>query len=144
VLVDTNVVVYAARREAPEHGRCRAVLDRLRADWAPWHLSWGVIYEFLRVTTHSRVAERPLTISQAMAFVDALLASPSLTVLAETERHAAVLAGVAADVPGLAGNLVHDAHLVALMREHGVRRILTRDSDFHRFPGVDVVNPLRG
>lgn len=29
-----------------------------------------------------------------------------------------------------------------LMREHGVRRIYTRDADFHRFPFVEVLDPL--
>ena len=32
------------------------------------------------------------------------------------------------------GNLVHDAHLVALALEHGVHEILTLDEDFRRFP----------
>lgn len=42
----------------------------------------------------------------------------------------------------LAGNLLHDAHTVTLMREHGVARILTRDADFHRFSAIQVVDPL--
>lgn len=29
------------------------------------------------------------------------------------------------------------------MREHGVSRICTRDTDFHRFPFLSVVDPLR-
>jgi predicted nucleic acid-binding protein len=28
------------------------------------------------------------------------------------------------------------------MREHGVRRILTHDADFHRFPSIEVIDPL--
>ncbi|MEJ7668670.1 MAG: hypothetical protein WKH97_08045 [Casimicrobiaceae bacterium] len=43
----------------------------------------------------------------------------------------------------LSGNLVHDAHTAILMREHGVRQICTRDTDFHRFPFVEVIDPLR-
>ena len=53
-----------------------------------------------------------------------------------------MLAALFTDVPMLAGNLLHDAHTVALMREHGVRSIVTRDADFHRFPGIDVRDPL--
>jgi uncharacterized protein len=45
-------------------------------------------------------------------------------------------------VPHLVGNLVHDAHTAILMREHGIRRIITRDVDFHRFPFLEVVDPL--
>jgi predicted nucleic acid-binding protein len=27
------------------------------------------------------------------------------------------------------------------MREHGIRRVYTRDTDFHRFPWVEVIDP---
>jgi predicted nucleic acid-binding protein len=30
-----------------------------------------------------------------------------------------------------------------LLREHGIARICTRDADFHRFPFLTVVDPLR-
>jgi predicted nucleic acid-binding protein len=30
------------------------------------------------------------------------------------------------------------------MREHGVRRICTRDADFSRFPFLEVIDPLLG
>jgi len=49
---------------------------------------------------------------------------------------------VVAEVPGLAGNLWHDAETAVLMREHGIRRICTRDTDFHRFPFVEAVDPM--
>ena len=42
------------------------------------------------------------------------------------------------------GNLVHDAHLVALSIEHGVDEILTPDQDFRRFPQISSRNPFPG
>ena len=36
----------------------------------------------------------------------------------------------------------HDAETAVLMREHGIRRICTRDTDFHRFSFIEVVDPL--
>lgn len=142
VVVDTNVLVYAADRAAPEHEACRDLLTSLRAHPTPWFLTWGIVYEFLRVTTHARVLRRPLSPAEAWEFVSALLASPSLDLLAATDRHASVLAELVAEVPRLAGNLLHDAHTAALMREHAVRAIYTRDTDFHRFPGIEVRDPL--
>ena len=62
-------------------------------------------------------------------------------VLVATARHAAVVAEVLRDGPHLSGNLIHDAHTAVLMREHGIARIYTRDTDFHRFPWVEVVDP---
>ena len=40
------------------------------------------------------------------------------------------------------GNDVPDAHLAALMRQHGVRVIYTRDRDFRRFDGIDARDPF--
>jgi uncharacterized protein len=54
-----------------------------------------------------------------------------------------VAAEVIAELPRLAGNLMHDAHTAILMREHGIARICTRDADFSRFPFVEVIDPLR-
>ena len=140
--VDTNVLIYAAERSFPEHRRCLEQLEAWRLSAGSWFTSWSVLYEFLRVTTHPRVFRRPWPIGDAWGFVAALLASPGLAVLAPTERHAEVAAAVIAEVPTLRGNLVHDAHLAVLMREHGVRRVYTRDTDFHRFPFLEVVDPL--
>jgi predicted nucleic acid-binding protein len=54
-----------------------------------------------------------------------------------------VLADIVAEVPGLSGNIVHDTQTATLMREHGIRRICTRDTDFHRFPFLEPIDPLR-
>jgi predicted nucleic acid-binding protein len=98
------------------------------------------LYEFVRVTTHSRILRKPWNAEQAMAFVSALLASPGLGVLIATERHADVAAQVVGDLPWLAGNLIHDAHTAIPMREHGVSRVHP-DADFHRFPFIEVFEP---
>ena len=56
--------------------------------------------------------------------------------------YADVAGQVLAELPHIAGNILHDAHTAILMREHGVRQVCTRDTDFHRFPFVEVVDPL--
>jgi len=40
------------------------------------------------------------------------------------------------------GNLAQDAHVAALLAEHGVRELWTTDRDFARFPGLLVRNPF--
>ena len=141
-VVDTNVLVYAADEDSPLHARCREQLEQWRRQPGAWYVTWGILYEFLRVTTHQRVMRRPWSGQDAWRFVAALLASPGLDVLVPTDRHPAVAEQVFMEVPQLVGNLVHDAHTAVLMREHGVRRIVTRDTDFHRFPFLAPVDPL--
>lgn len=143
-VVDTNVLFYAADEDAPEHARCRRTLEKWRRQGSAWYTTWGILYEFLRIATHPRVLRMPWSAKRAWSFVDALLASPGLGVLVETDRHPSVADQVLREIPLLAGNLLHDAHTAILMREHGVGRIYTRDTDFHRFAFLDVVDPLQG
>ena len=142
LLVDTNILVYAADADSPWHARSRDWLERQRIRPDAWYTTWSILYEFMRVTTHPRVMRRPWTVPAAWAFVSALLRSPGLGVLVPTERHADVAEQMIAELPWLAGNLLHDSHTAILMREHGIRRICTRDVDFHRFSFLDVVEPL--
>jgi toxin-antitoxin system PIN domain toxin len=142
-VVDTNVLVYAADADSQFHTACRHVIDHARGRAAAWYLTWGICYEFMRVVTHPRVFRRPWSAAQAWKFVYALLSSPSLGMLVPTERHAAVISEVLSEMPDLAGNLLHDAHTAVLMREHGIRTIYTRDTDYHRFAFVSPVDPAR-
>jgi toxin-antitoxin system PIN domain toxin len=142
LVVDTNVLVYAADADSPFHPACRDWLAHQRGRPDAWYTTWGILYEFLRVTTHPRVMRRPWSAAAAWEFIAALLASPGLGLLVATPRHADVASTVIAELPHLAGNLLHDAHTAVLMREHGLRRIVTRDTDFHRFPFLEPVDPI--
>ncbi len=143
LVVDTNILVYAADADSQFHGPRRDWLERQRLRPDAWFTTWPIVYEFLRVTTHPRVMRRPWSVTAAWGFVAALLASPGLSVLIATQRHADVAKEVFVELPHLAGNLIHDAHTAILMREHGISRICTRDADFTRFPFLEVVDPVR-
>lgn len=141
-VVDTNILLYAVNPDSPDHARAQGVLEEWRSGGSPWFLTWGIAYEFLRVSTHRRVFPDPLNLSQAQSWLDALLETPGLSVLVETDRHRGVLGDLALAHPRVSGNLLHDLHTVALMKEHGVSEIRTADTDFHQFPSLRVTNPL--
>jgi toxin-antitoxin system PIN domain toxin len=141
-LVDTNILVYAAERTFPEHEAARDFVERRRRSHEPWHVTWGILYEFLRVVTHPRVFARPWRAAEAFRFLEAVLASPAISILAPGSAHEQILAETLGAMPDLAGNLIHDSATAVLMREHGIRRIYTRDTDFHRFRFLEVVDPL--
>ena len=100
-------------------------------------------YEFLRVSTHPRVFRAPWTPPGARSFIGRILTSPGVGLLLPTRRHAAVLEQTVRELPDIRGNQMHEMHTAVLMREHGVSRICTRDTDFDRFPFLRVVDPLR-
>lgn len=94
------------------------------------------------MVTHPHVLRKPWESRAAVEFLRALTAAPSLSLLVPGDRHGEILDDLAATIPALTGNLWHDAETAVLMREHGIRRICTRDTDFHRFSFIEVVDPL--
>ncbi|MCE5278706.1 MAG: TA system VapC family ribonuclease toxin [Planctomycetaceae bacterium] len=142
-VVDTNILVYAADRHADEHARCLKLIEGLRRGVEPWYLTWPTVYEFLRVVTHRKVLRHPWSLAEALQFINALMEADNLSLLPETPRHMAVLADLAAQSHVSGGNTVFDLHIAALMKEHGLSRIYTRDTDFHRFTFIEVVDPLQ-
>jgi toxin-antitoxin system PIN domain toxin len=141
-LVDTNLLLYAVNPDAADHARSRALLEQWRRGDRLWFLTWGIIYEFLRVSTHGAVFPQPLALVRAQEWIELLLSGPCAGLLEPTNRHLAVLAEVTALHPRLRGNVIHDMHTAVLMREHGVTEIRTADTDFHQFTFLTVVNPL--
>ena len=141
IALDTNLLVYAYRKELPDHARAYRMLGRLANGDQPWALPWPCVYEFLRVITHHRVFDPPTELDKALADVESLLASPSLVLLGEGPAHGRHLRSML-DGGRTTGNVVHDAHIAALVREHGTHELWTLDRDFARFPGIRTRNPL--
>ena len=139
--IDTNILIHAEVESSERHRPALKVLQGLAEGALPWAIPWPCIYEFLRVVTHPRVFHPPVPLNIAMQDLRKVLGSPSLFLLAETARHASVLDQVISQ-PGATGNLIHDAHIVALCLEHGVSEIITGDRDFTRFAGLKVINPF--
>lgn len=139
IAVDTNVLVYAVVETYPRHGDCVAFLQQ-SVRLGQVVIAWPVVYEFLRVVTHRRVLERPLSMEQAWQFVEALTRHPSVVLAGEGNRHLHT-AAQSLFAPGVSGNLVHDAQIAAILAERGVGRLATYDQDFRRFEGLTLVHP---
>jgi len=139
--VDTNVLVYARVEASRHHLKAREVMEAVSQGEQPWAVPWPCVYEFLRVVTHPGIYHPPVPLNVALADWEAMMASPSLVMLGETARHAAVMERVVR-AAGATGNLLYDAHIAALCIEHGVSELITGDRDFSRFPGLKVQNPF--
>ena len=141
-VIDTNLLIYAVDEDFSGQERMRGLLAEWGSSGEPWFTTWSIVYEFLRVATHRSVFARPLTFANAWSFIDSLRLSSSFGVLVETDRHVEVVRDLAREYPHLSGNRLHDLHIAALMREHGVAEIRTADTHFHEFKFLRVVNPL--
>jgi len=138
IAVDTNILVYAHRREMAQHEAASAALVELAEGREPWGVPLWVVTEFLRVVTHPRIFNPPSPMEDAQAVIEALLDSPTAQLLLPGARHRPLLTDAIAE-GAATGNLVLDAAIVAVCREHGVSRLLTNDLDFRRFPSIEVV-----
>ena len=143
VALDASLLCYAVNRYAPEHRRATRVVDDLANGDLPWAIPWPAVHEFLGFVTHPHAVARPLTPGDAWAFVESLLTSPPLRLLGPTERHAAVMAEVLAAAPALPGGL-GGLETAVLLREHGLRELLSTDRGMRRFTFLAVRDPVHG
>lgn len=140
ILVDANLLLYAVNRDLPQNPRARAWLEEVLSGDENVGLPWVVILAFLRLTTSARVFERPLTVEQAVAYIDEWLAQPLVTTVTPGKGHWMILHNLLT-ISGTGGNLTTDAHIAALAIEHGYT-VYSTDNDFRRFSGLCHVNPL--
>jgi toxin-antitoxin system PIN domain toxin len=143
IAVDTNVLVYAHRKDSPWHDVARRRLAALAEARSPWALPWPCVHEFLAIVSHPRIFKKPTPFTAAGAQVDAWLESPAVVLLAETPGYWATLRGLLVSARA-SGPQVHDARIAALCLHHGVSELWSADRDFNRFPGLRVSNPLVG
>ncbi len=139
--VDANVLVYASQQSSEFHDRAEAFVAHLAEGPELVYLFWPVVMAYLRVSTHPSVFGVPLTSAEAQANIGRIIEFPNVRVVGEQDRFWALYRAIAIDVRPT-GNLVPDAHLVALMRENEVRTIWTHDRDFRKFDGIEVRDPF--
>lgn len=141
ILPDVNVLVYAFRREAPQHQAYAGWLARLVSGTDELALAEPALTGFLRIVTNSKIMATPAPMPLALRFTDTLRTAPRARALTASNSTWSRLAEWAESDSHLRGNLVPDAWLAALAQTHGAR-IATADRGFARFPGVDWFVPV--
>jgi len=140
VCPDVNLLLYATFSSYPQHGKAKEWWESVLSGNQTVNLGHVVLLGFLRISTHPRVFEVPLTLEEAIQVAESWLAQPNTRLISPGEGHwdslkAMLRAGHAG------GNLATDAHIAALASEFGLI-VYSNDADFARFPGVKVINPM--
>jgi toxin-antitoxin system PIN domain toxin len=138
--VDTNILLYAANADDESHEVARDLLERLAAGPDLLYLFWPTIMGFLRISTHPAIFTDPYTPEEATSAITELLQRPNIRAPAEQDGFWDIYRATADDQTR--GNHVPDAHVAALMRQHGVSVIYTRDRDLRRYETIDARNPF--
>ncbi len=138
--VDTSILVYATDSGSDVGDAARDLIERLARGPDLLYVFWPALMGFIRVSTHPAINERPLTPAEAIDSVGALLSRPHVRAPGEGTGFLRIYESTAP--PVTRGRQVPDAHIAALMRQHGVGTIYTRDRDFRRFDGIRVEDPF--
>lgn len=140
LLPDVNVLIYAHRRESPEHEVYAEWLTRLAEGPEPFALSELGASGFVRIVTNSRIWDEATSTEDALKFVEHLRRRSNARLLTHGAASWDIFAQLCAAARAR-GKLVADAYYAALAIEHGCE-LVTTDSDFARFPGLRYRHPL--
>jgi len=139
ILLDVNVLVYAARREFGRHDLARAWLTAALVGREPVAVTDDVLAAAVRLLSNHRVLATPLTGEQALEFADAVRAAPAAVAPVPSAGRWSLFEHLVHDLD-LRGNDVPDALLAATALDLGAR-LATFDRGFRRFAGLAVLLP---
>ena len=139
--VDVNVLLYASDRSSDRHSRARRFVESRANGPEILCLAWPTLMSYLRISTHPRIFSAPLSSEEALGNISALIGLPHVRAVSELDGFLDAYRHVAGQMP-LRGNLVPDAHLAAILFQHGVRTLYTGDRDFLKFQPLDVRDPF--
>lgn len=140
ILVDANLLIYAVNRDAPQHKTAREWFEQVVSGHEPVGLPWVCLLAFLRITTRPGILANPLTVDQAVGYVESWLKQPFVEAVAPGPGHWPILRQLL-HATGTAGNLTSDLHLAAMAIERSAA-ICSADHDYRRFAGLEHINPL--
>lgn len=141
IAVDTSLLVYAHRSDAPGHQWSRDALESLARSGRRWAVPWPCVHEFLAVVTHPQIYRPPTSSSTALTTVRDLKKLPGVMFLGESSDHLDILGNLLAP-ERVVGAKDHDARVAAICVGHGVDVLWTADRDFSYFPEMRTHNPL--
>jgi toxin-antitoxin system PIN domain toxin len=142
IVPDVNLLVYAYDSSSVHHDAAGKWWIRCMTGTEEIGLATVVVFGFVRICTHPRIFQNPLTVAEAAAKVKSWVARPHVRVIDPTPDHLGEVLTLL-EQAGTAGNLTTDAQIAALARqEHAI--LHSNDTDFLRFPGLRWHNPLSG
>jgi predicted nucleic acid-binding protein len=139
IALDTNLLVYAHRTEAPEHRAATAAMEQ--AARGPWGLPFPVVAEFWTVVTSRAAGPRPASPKEAGAFLDDLWSAGARPLLPSLQL--AIEVGQWARKLEVRGPRIFDLQIGLIALENGARELWTHDAGFVAVPGLKVRDPLR-
>jgi uncharacterized protein len=135
ILPDADVLIYAFRKDFPQHAVCRRWLVGVVSGPARFGMSPLVLAAVVRITTNPRAFRVPSTLEEALGFCENLRGQPHCQIVDAGERHWPVFRRLCIECD-IRGSHVTDAWFAALAIEWGCEWV-TYHRDYARFPGLN-------
>lgn len=142
IIPDANLLLYAFDSTSPFHERARDWWEACLSGREIVGLCPMVVFAFVRIGTHRRAYEHPMSIEVATDHVEAWLARKVCRFIPMESIDVEMILSLLKQA-GTGGDLTTDAQIAAIALRTGAT-IHSADTDFLRFPGVKVLNPLTG
>ena len=139
--LDVNILLYASDQASPHYLTASGFLAECAAGQEICYLAWPTLMSYLRMTTHPRIFSQPLSPLEALKNIHGLLSLPHVRTISEGAGFLDVYQEITRNMP-VRGNLVPDAQLAALLRQHDIPTLYSADTDFRKFAWLTVRNPL--
>jgi len=139
--LDANILIDASNKDSVHYDKAVNFLGDCMSEPDPLYLCWATVFAYLRIATHPSIFASPLSPNEAMRNIDSLRSASHVRFISEGEDFWECYKQCSEGIRAR-GNLVPDAHIAALLREQGIRRIYSRDRDFLKFPFLKVVDPF--
>ena len=140
ILGDSNLLLYAYDSRSKLHDKAKSWLEEAFSRPEPLCFAWLTLTAFIRIATHPRVFERPLSLAETVSIVSEWMKQSNFVILHPGERHWDIYRACMNEARAM-GPLVMDSHLAALAIEHGAT-LHTNDKDFSRFKDLKLPFPL--
>jgi predicted nucleic acid-binding protein len=141
IAIDTNILIYAHRPEAPFHLRAKEAISRLATAGERYAIPFHCVVEFAGIVSHPKIWAVPSTAQQIQLQVEAWLEPGFAWLLVEEPPVMRTFFSLLAEGKVVGGS-VHDARIASCCLFHGVKTLWSADRDFSRYAQLNVKNPL--
>jgi uncharacterized protein len=140
--LDTYMLIYAADTASPFHRRAVELVEQSIAGQWPACVCEQSLHEFAAIMTSDRAVKRPLSPEAAWKMIDKLLRYPQPDVLYSDETIVRRALHLMEKYSARRVNYAA-AHKAATMLAHGVRILVTADSDtYAAIRELEIENPF--
>jgi toxin-antitoxin system PIN domain toxin len=139
--IDTNILVYAHRKDMSFHSKADKFLSDLVGDSTSMAIPYPCLSEFLSIVTNPKIFKIPSPREIALEELENFLSLPNVYCIGELTGYFSLFKEISLKAK-ISGGEYYDARIAAICIQHEIKVFYSADRDFNRFPRLKIKNPL--